>query len=789
MMRFQPVVGALVSGLIAAQLAVPAAASAACRDGIFALPDAKDVAAVKGAIERACPCASFDGSTMALRHPTYVRCANGVINDASDGTPVLGAYSLRPDCRREVRRFVMTSTCGRSVNDDVVMCCEMPSSGTPKARVRPAARCVSSSLRIRNACYASPFSDVCSGDATNSCTTQVVQETVDIPSAAEPAETPGSTGVVVTHPGLLTQFGGAGFTLNRARYTRHRLAGPEVQPDAILILVPGFEGGAGNYRVMAQNLLPRARAGGQIVELWAFDRRSNQLEDLVGNEIAEEFLDPQVSLDWMFGGELGLALHPVLASGPNRRAIFYNTSNDIPFIAHWTSLTFSQDIDAVVEAARLAARNQNVFLGGHSAGTGFTARYASTDFNLTGVGLANPGYAKLRGLVLLEGGGGSTGGAPLTADTLDRIEAKFDGGLFGAVRDNAARCVDGTTACTIGNELVDCLGQMPPKCTPPVTAYSIVPGLLNVRILASSEVATIQAELDPDGGQAILGVDQGAPGNNAIDVVPQLAALNLLPEATAQGGIGSFLDDDSPVAGIAFFVATSLGAPGPVVGGLQTWQDITEGPLPPAVLPNNGPPPTSLTPPLIWGQEKENSRMDRITTGFYKGRTNFVDWYYPNAGLSVTTVAGVCTSSLCTVGNVGASCAANADCNQAVNLDSSALSVGRGRRDIEHLTQAANINIPVLAAGGSNGLTPVPGSFIPFASSIGACTAPSCDGTPRIVDASLPNPAFPTFGNVNGGFEVVIAEGFSHLDAVVSEDNADNPITPALADFLLRNAQ
>ena len=39
--------------------------------------------------------------------------------------------------------------------------------------------------------------------------------------------------------------------------------------------------------------------------------------------------------------------------------------------------------------------------------------------------------------MLLEGGGGSTGGTPLTADTLDRIEAKFDGGLFGAVRDNA----------------------------------------------------------------------------------------------------------------------------------------------------------------------------------------------------------------------------------------------------------------------------------------------------------------------------------------------------------------
>jgi pimeloyl-ACP methyl ester carboxylesterase len=778
--------GTLAFALFAALLA-PAGAPAACREEAFALSDAKDVAAVKGAIERTCPCGSYDGSP-SLRHRDFVRCAYDVIIDASDGTAILGAYTLRPECRRELRKYAINSTCGRPASDDVVMCCEMPPSGKPRARVKPAARCVTAPPRIRNACYASPFNDICSGNATNACRALTVQETIDIPSPAEPAETPGSPGVVVTHPGLLTQFGGPSFTLNHARYTRHRLAGPEAQPDAILILIPGFEGGAGSFKILAENLIARANAGGQLLEVWAFDRRSNQLEDSVGINIAEEFLDPQVALDWFFGGELGLTLHPVLASGPNRRGIFYNAQSDIPFLASWTNLVFSRDIDAVVEAARLAAANQNVFLGGHSAGTGFTARYASTDFDLTGLGPAQPGYAKLRGLVLLEGGGGSTGGAPLTADTLDRIEAKYDGGLFGAVGANAPRCVDGTTPCTINTEAVDCLGQVPPKCTPPTTSYSIVPGLLNARILSSSEPATIQAALDPDGGQSILSVDQGAPGNSAIQVVPALQALQILPIATALGGLGSFIDDDSPVAGIAFFVATSLGAEGPTVGGLLTWLDITEGPLPPAALPYNGPPPTSL-PAGVWGQEKENVRFDRVVEAFYKGQTNFVDVYYPNAGLSTTTVAGVCTSSVCTVGDVGASCTTNANCNQAVNLDSSALSVGRGRRDIENLTQAANVNIPVFAVGGSNGLTPVPGNFIPFASSIGACTAPSCDGTPRVVDAALPNPAFPTFGNVNGGFEVVIAEGFGHIDVVGSEDNIDNPITPALADFLLRNAQ
>jgi hypothetical protein len=141
------------------------------------------------------------------------------------------------------------------------------------------------------------------------------------------------------------------------------------------------------------------------------------------------------------------------------------------------------------------------------------------------------------------------------------------------------------------------------------------------------------------------------------------------------------------------------------------------------------------------------------------------------------------------VGNVGAVCTTAAQCTQAISLDSSALSIGRGRRDIENLTQAPGIDIPVIAFGGTNGLVPVPGGYTAFGTSIGTCTAPSCDGTPRVVDASTPNPAFPTFGGVNGGFEVVMAEGFAHVDIVTAEDDVQNPVTPALVAFLKRNIQ
>ncbi len=227
--------------------------------------------------------------------------------------------------------------------------------------------------------------------------------TVNIPSAAEPPNTPGSPGVIVTNANLLTQFGPQA-NLNNARYTRFALDDSGAQPDAILILIPGFEGGAANFRILAQNLLKRAKADHNLrLEVWAFDRRTNQLEDTEGLDIAEAAFDPILAGNWLFGDELSLPLDPRLP----RRAVFYNAHDDVPFLANWTNLVFSRDIDAVVDAALAVARNKNVFLGGHSAGTGFTARYAATDFD-TAPGCAGPveaGYAKLRGLALLEGRG------------------------------------------------------------------------------------------------------------------------------------------------------------------------------------------------------------------------------------------------------------------------------------------------------------------------------------------------------------------------------------------------
>lgn len=601
----------------------------------------------------------------------------------------------------------------------------------------------------------------CRGLCVEDCgCVSVAGEVVDLPSPAKPADTPGSPGVVVDpNSSVARQFGTTDVDLNQARFTRYHVEGAD-RPDAIVVLVPGFEGGASDMRILAEELLPRAlEEHDLLVEVWAYDRRSDQLEDRSGLVLAGEKNDAQLALDWLFGAELGLDLSPELT----RRAVIHNPTSDIPFLANWSPLVFSRDLDVIIETARDTARGGNVFLGGHSAGTGFTARYAGTDFNLDGEGAPEPGYTKLRGLVLLEGGGGNVEGDPVTDETLDRIEARFDGGLYHAVRDAAPRCTDGTP-CTVATEAADCGHLANPRCVNSTFAYAQVPGLLNPRVLAAIEPAAIQGQSDPDGGQVILQVDQnGILNNDAVQKVPDLAGLSFLPQATVMGAVGGFVDDDGFVAGIAAFVAMSVGFRGPTVDGLGTWSDITES-VPPQAFVNNGAAPTTL-PGRVWAIEKEPTDFARLLDLFI-GETNFLDWYYPSSGLGIT--AGL------------------------PSLDTSALSLdppaGRGRRDIDNVTQTRNIDIPVICFGGSNGLTPVTGSFVTFANSIAACRAPSCDGsTPRVVDANVPNPAFPTLGNVAGGFEAYISEGYAHVDVVTANDGPDNLVVGPLAAFLARN--
>lgn len=634
---------------------------------------------------------------------------------------------------------------------------------------------------------------------TNACTTgPTAFSVITIPSPVAPADTPDGTPANAVGPGstLETQFGSTVFSLNNVTYTRFHVPGAG-DPDAVLILIPGFAGGSHSFKYLAENLLVRAEAGGTMtLEVWAYDRRTNQLEDRAGAALAETERDPLLALNWYFGDETGLPNDPRLT----RRAVFH-AGDDVAFIANWTPNVFARDIDVLVEAAAAIPSAPQVFLGGHSLGTTFLARYASTDLD-PGAGL-EPGYTKLAGLVLFEGGGSALPTVAPSSDNLDLIIAKADGGLYHAVKNGDARCVDGTP-CPGGD--ADCaavplpVGAVTNKCVQPVESYTGAntgAGLVLVtpQVHAAGDVAAIQGRLDPD-GQSLIQVDFGA--GSATDVVDGLGILGALPPSTTAAAVGFFLDDDfSPVAAFqaslgfstnggntkpfGFFLAGDAFPP----DVLRTWDDIDQ-PMPAGP---NGPVPDNGTATSVNdtnGQEKEVTDIGVMTTLLFSGGINFGDSYFAASGLSVTTAEGVCTSGTCSSGNVGASCTTNSNCSVGLGLDSTPLSVGRGRPDIENLTQATAIDIPVIAFGGTNGLTPTNGSFKAFADSLATCTAPSCDGfTPRVVTPLTINTVY---GGESGGFEVYLSEGYAHIDVLSAEDDAShNEVYDPLMDFLERN--
>ncbi len=617
------------------------------------------------------------------------------------------------------------------------------------------------------------------GDPTDTCTNActpgpVAAETIYIPSAAAPANSPDGTAGTAVPPGstLATEFGSTMFNLNRATYTRYFAPGAG-DPDTVLVTAPGFAAGAGAFKIFAENLIVRAQAAGQIrLEVWATDRRSNFLEDTAGAEIAEPTLDYRLALDWFFGGPMGLTLDPRLS----RRAVFHS-GPDVAFLANWTPNVHARDIDAVIDAAHAVPSSPAVFLGGHSLGTLFAGRYAATDLD-PGAGVV-PGFTKLAGLVLLEGGGGAVPASPPSSDQLDRVIAKADGGLYHAVQDGAARCVDGSP-CTVDADCAAVVlppGALTNKCVAPVDAFTgantsgVV--FIDPQIQAAGDVSGMQGVLDPDG---LVGIEQDFGTGSAVDTVPGLGILRALPPASTSAGLGFFLDDDfSPVSAFRASFGFSndglnnviLGIVVPARSGLnpyRQWINIDQ-PQPAAAIPNNGPATATLS--HDWGQEKEITNLARFFPVLFAGAVDFGDWYFPASGLSVTSDLDPPSPAF-------------------GGLDSTALSVGRNRPDIENLTQASAINIPVIAFGGSNGLTPTAASYTAFATSIGTCTAPTCDGsTPRLV---TPDPITPTFGSVAGGFEVYISEGYAHIDVLTAEDDPshNNVLAPLLA-FLTRN--
>jgi len=152
----------------------------------------------------------------------------------------------------------------------------------------------------------------------------------------------------------------------------------------VLVLVPGFAGGAGDFTLVARDLVRRVDG----LQVWAYDRRSQAFEDT--SRFADA-LAGRITPRQAFEYYLGWLADPALQ--PRFRPLDERT---VGFVRGWGLRLALEDLRRVVQSARRGGRR--VILGGHSLGASMTAAYAAWDFG------GRPGYRDLDGLVLVDGG-------------------------------------------------------------------------------------------------------------------------------------------------------------------------------------------------------------------------------------------------------------------------------------------------------------------------------------------------------------------------------------------------
>lgn len=174
----------------------------------------------------------------------------------------------------------------------------------------------------------------------------------------------------------------------------------KIGPDTahtVLVMVPGQFGAAGDFRLVARDLVAAVPG----VQVWAFDRREENLADRSGFTTA----DPVgYYLDGRYRSQ------DPAACG---------------YVAGWGLARTLADLDTVVCAAARGGRR--VVLGGHSWGATTAMTYAAWDFD------GRPGHRGLSALVLVDGGvrGAFDGtGEPVhnTPDEVRQRLAAIDGG-------------------------------------------------------------------------------------------------------------------------------------------------------------------------------------------------------------------------------------------------------------------------------------------------------------------------------------------------------------------------
>ena len=367
---------------------------------------------------------------------------------------------------------------------------------------------------------------------------------------------------------------------DRVQVIRYRADTPAVTPvRAVLVMVPGFLGGAGSFDPLARSLVRRSVAAATPVEVWSIDRRSNLLEDLRGMHAAAAARDPEIATGYYLRQDVTLGGQAFEGyRGPTDPALSY--------MAEWGLATLVNDLRAVV--ARVPDSRQHVVLVGHSLGASIVEAYAAWDFDGT------PGHRSIAGLAMIDGVASGS-----------------------SVTEMQWRAGGGSGPIGLGNVGVDRLRMAGPW-------FTALP-FIGVKALVVSEIVARRATLAPDAAVA-------DPDRDALFRV--LLGVPRVPPMSNAAAMGFAFDESSCPLG---FARMSVGAPvGTVTRAVNPFDAMEMLAVPGSATDTyrwtDAP---AVTP-------REFTPVANAAAAWTATPSNFSEWYFPTRlGLDVSALGSL----------------------------------------------------------------------------------------------------------------------------------------------------
>lgn len=374
---------------------------------------------------------------------------------------------------------------------------------------------------------------------------------------------------------------------NVVRVTRYRVdADPPKPARAIVVMMPGFLGGAGSVDGLARAVVRRSTAQDSY-EAWAIDRRANLLEDTWGEDVAEVLQDPSQAHAYYFEG----------AEVQGKTFSGFLTGAAMPWLSEWGLATTVGDLHNVLALVPAADRSSRVVLLGHSLGASIVEEYAAWDFSGTA------GFHDLAGLVLVDGVAGVEGQSTLPVDqtTYEQGGAMTPGG-FGPSLGLLKDIRPGNTVFTLP--------------------------FLGEKVYATAEYVAMAAHWQ---GPTVTA------DSNRDDLLSVLLATTPLPRMTNRAAFGFAFNRDSAALS---FIAVSCGEPtggavGPVTSALGTTiQAPTQANA------------TYGWVEYDQSNPRGNTSIDDFARAWYEGpQLNFGEWYFTQRLVLDPPVAGTLVMS------------------------------------------------------------------------------------------------------------------------------------------------